>query len=160
MFIMAAFGAIIGASGLSLFPCRLAIIMVSFDGSQPATTGGAFCVNQFVGTAVQHGIPLSECARAFADETLGDTGVRAMALAEAIERGQPLTTGDPLRQVVDGHGDRLGNATGRASGAARRGNAAANRRFADRRLAVRGAVGDLYYLVQPHRRGSSSSTPS
>jgi len=41
--------------------------------------------------AADRGIPLSESARAYADETLGDTGVRAIALAEAIERGQPLS---------------------------------------------------------------------
>ena len=40
--------------------------------------------------AAQKGIPLSETARAYADETLGDTGVRSLALAEAIERGEPL----------------------------------------------------------------------
>jgi type IV pilus assembly protein PilC len=41
--------------------------------------------------AAERGIPLSEAARAYADETLGDTGVRALALAEAIERGEPLS---------------------------------------------------------------------
>jgi type II secretory pathway component PulF len=41
--------------------------------------------------AADRQIPLSESARAYADETLGDTGVRAIALAEAIERGQPLS---------------------------------------------------------------------
>jgi type II secretory pathway component PulF len=41
--------------------------------------------------AANRGIPLPEAARAYADETLGDTGVRAMALAENLERGQTLT---------------------------------------------------------------------
>ena len=41
--------------------------------------------------AANRGIPLPEAARAYADETLGDTGVRAMALAENLERGQPLS---------------------------------------------------------------------
>jgi type II secretory pathway component PulF len=42
-------------------------------------------------TTAERDIPLSETARAYADETLGDTGVRALALAEAIERGEPLS---------------------------------------------------------------------
>jgi type II secretory pathway component PulF len=42
-------------------------------------------------TAAQRGIPLSEAARAYADETLGDTGLRALVLAESIERGESLS---------------------------------------------------------------------
>jgi type II secretory pathway component PulF len=42
--------------------------------------------------AAQRGVPLAETARAYSDETLGDTGGRAIALAEALERGQPLAT--------------------------------------------------------------------
>lgn len=42
-------------------------------------------------TSAERDIPLSEAARAYADETLGDTGVRALALAESIERGEPLS---------------------------------------------------------------------
>jgi type II secretory pathway component PulF len=41
-------------------------------------------------SAAQRGVPLAESARAYADETLGDTGARALVLAEALERGQPL----------------------------------------------------------------------
>jgi type II secretory pathway component PulF len=41
-------------------------------------------------TAANRGIPLPEAARAFADETPGRTGARALRLAEALERGQPL----------------------------------------------------------------------
>ncbi len=41
--------------------------------------------------AAQRGIPLSEAARAYADETLGDTGLRSLALAESLERGEPLS---------------------------------------------------------------------
>jgi type II secretory pathway component PulF len=40
--------------------------------------------------AAQKGIPLNESARAFADETLGNTGVRATRLAQALEQGQSL----------------------------------------------------------------------
>src|SRR6185436_13106190 len=42
--------------------------------------------------AAQRGVPLAEAARAYADETLGDTGLRALALAESIERGETLST--------------------------------------------------------------------
>ena len=41
--------------------------------------------------AAQRGIPLSEAARAYADETLGDTGARALGLARGVEAGLPLS---------------------------------------------------------------------
>jgi type II secretory pathway component PulF len=49
--------------------------------------------------AAQRGIPLSEAARAFADETLGDSGLRSLALAEAIERGEPLSNAAKLSRL-------------------------------------------------------------
>lgn len=49
--------------------------------------------------AAQRGIPMSEAARAFADETLGDTGLRSLALAEAIERGEPLSQAVSLSRL-------------------------------------------------------------
>jgi type II secretory pathway component PulF len=41
-------------------------------------------------SAARLGIPLSESARAYADETLGDTGARALDLARGLEQGLPL----------------------------------------------------------------------
>ncbi|MDX1944334.1 MAG: type II secretion system F family protein [Pirellulaceae bacterium] len=41
--------------------------------------------------AAQRGIPLPEAARAYADEALGDTGARALALARGLEAGLPLS---------------------------------------------------------------------
>lgn len=43
-------------------------------------------------SAAGRGIPLSEAARAFADETPSRTGVRSLRLAEALEQGQSLAT--------------------------------------------------------------------
>jgi type IV pilus assembly protein PilC len=43
-------------------------------------------------SAAGMGIPLAEAARAYADETLGDTGLRAMALARGLEQGLSLST--------------------------------------------------------------------
>jgi type II secretory pathway component PulF len=41
--------------------------------------------------AAERGIPLPEAARAYADETRGSTGQRALRLALALEAGQPLS---------------------------------------------------------------------
>jgi type II secretory pathway component PulF len=42
-------------------------------------------------SAARLGIPLAEAARAYADENLGDSGLRAMALARGLEQGLSLS---------------------------------------------------------------------
>ena len=67
-------------------------------------------------TAAEKGIPLSEAARAYADETLGHTGARAMRLAQALEQGQPLPAAasaarlrmSPAMRLAVGLGESLG----------------------------------------------------
>src|SRR4051812_2653467 len=91
MFVLAAVGATMGI-WIVIMPLTVVVIatilmvLVRRRQAEHRALLGSLAV------AAQHGVPLAECARAYADETLGDTGVRAMALAEAIERGQPLST--------------------------------------------------------------------
>ena len=67
-------------------------------------------------TAAEKGIPLSEAARAYADETLGHTGSRALRLALALEQGQPLPAAaaaarlrmNPAMRLAVGLGESLG----------------------------------------------------
>jgi type II secretory pathway component PulF len=67
-------------------------------------------------TAAEKGIPLSEAARAYADETMGHTGARAMRLAQALEQGQPLPAAaeaarlrmNPAMRLAVGLGESLG----------------------------------------------------
>jgi type IV pilus assembly protein PilC len=66
--------------------------------------------------AAQKGIPLGEAARAYADETLGDTGSRSLRLAESVEAGHPLSDAvrrarlrmAPAMRLAVGLGQRLG----------------------------------------------------
>jgi type IV pilus assembly protein PilC len=66
--------------------------------------------------AAQKGIPLGEAARAFADESTGDSGSRALRLAQAVEAGQPLSAAvararlrmSPAMRLAVGLGERLG----------------------------------------------------
>lgn len=146
MFIMAAFGAIFGGWVVVLI-LGLAIIMVSLMVVTRRRQAEHFALISSIGTAIQHGIPLSECARAFADETLGDTGVRALALAEAIERGQPLSKAIRSAKLWMGTATRLAIRLGERLGPM---DAAMRQQIADSQtveLSVRRAVGDLYYLV-------------
>jgi type II secretory pathway component PulF len=98
-------------------------------------------------TAVQNDIPLSESARAFADETLGDTGVRAMALAEAIERGQPLSTSIRTARLWMGTATKLAIRLGERLGVL---GAALRQQIADSQtfdLSIRRLAGTAFYLA-------------
>lgn len=146
MFIMATFGAIIGG-WVVLVILGLAILMVSLMVVTRRRQAEHFALVSSLGMAVQHGIPLSECARAFADETLGDTGVRAMALAEAIEQGLPLTKAIHAAKLWMGTATRLALRLGDRLGLL---GAAMRQQIADAQtveVTIRRAVGDLYYLV-------------
>jgi type IV pilus assembly protein PilC len=91
MFVLAAIGATAGVWIVIIpLPIIVAVVVVMVVDRSRLAEHRALLAS--LAAAAQHGVPLSEAARAYADETLGDTGLRAMALAEAIERGQPLST--------------------------------------------------------------------
>ena len=145
MLIIAVFGVVIGA-WVFVIPLFLAVIMVSLMVLTRRRQAEHMALISSLGTAIQHGIPLSECARAFADETLGDTGTRAMALAEAIEQGQSLTTAVRTARLWMGTRTRLAIRLGERLGLL---GAAMRQQIADSHsvdVSIRRAVGNVYYL--------------
>ncbi len=91
MFVLAAIGATAGVWVL-IIPLPIAVAVVALMVLDRSRQAEHRALIGSLAVAAQQGVPLSESARAYADETLGDTGLRAMALAEGIERGQPLAT--------------------------------------------------------------------
>jgi len=92
LFVLAGLGIVVGLMGLwfLIIPLPVAfviLVLMIFDRSRHSEHRALLWS---LSAAAEKGVPLSEAARAYADETLGDTGVRALALAEAIERGEPL----------------------------------------------------------------------
>lgn len=92
LFVLAGLGVVVGLLGLwfLMIPLPFAfliLVLMIFDRARHSEHRALLWS---LSTAAEKGVPLSEAARAYADETLGDTGVRALALAEAIERGEPL----------------------------------------------------------------------
>jgi len=92
LFVLAGLGIVVGLMGLwfLMIPLPFAfviLVLMIFDRSRRSEHRALLWS---LSAAAEKGVPLSEAARAYADETLGDTGVRALALAEAIERGEPL----------------------------------------------------------------------
>lgn len=108
--------------------------------------------------AAQKEIPLSEAARAYADETLGDTGRRALALAFALERGEPLAQAARSARLRMGTAMKLavqlGERLGLLGPAMRQQLDAAHQ--IDATLSV--VVGRLFYLVVAIGALSSIST--
>lgn len=95
----------------------------------------------------QRGVPLSESARAFSDETLSDTGARAMALAEALERGQSLTESVRQARLRMGTAMKVAVRVGERVGAL---GPAMRQQFVDSQAiesALRDAIGRLLYLA-------------
>src|SRR5438045_2927518 len=91
MFVLAAIGVTAGV-WIVIIPLPIAVAVVAVMVVDRTRQAEHRALLGSLAGAAQHGVPLSEAARAYADETLGDTGLRAMALAEAIERGQPLAS--------------------------------------------------------------------
>jgi type II secretory pathway component PulF len=146
MFLMAALGLIIGA-WVAVLPLLLAVVMVSLMVLTQKRQAEHLALMSSLATAIQNDIPLSESARAFADETLGDTGVRAMALAEAIERGQPLSTSIRTARLWMGTATKLAIRLGEKLGLL---GAALKQQIADSQmfdLAVRRLSGTSFYLA-------------
>jgi type II secretory pathway component PulF len=92
MFVLAGLGALLGLVGLwfLFIPLPIALVilvLMLIDRTRRSEHRGLIWA---LAAAAQRGVPLAESARSYADETLGDTGARAIVLAEALERGQPL----------------------------------------------------------------------
>jgi type II secretory pathway component PulF len=92
MFILAVVGALVGLVGawVLFLPLPIAAIILALmvlDRTRRSENRGLVWA---LATAATRGIPLPEAARAYADETGGRTGARALRLAENLERGQSL----------------------------------------------------------------------
>jgi general secretion pathway protein F len=90
MFVLAAIGATAGV-WIVIIPLPIAVAVIALMVIDRSRQAEHRALLGSLAAAAQHEIPLSEVARAYADEKLGDTGLRAMALAESIERGQVLS---------------------------------------------------------------------
>jgi type II secretory pathway component PulF len=145
MFVLAMVGLTAGV-WIVVIPLPVAVAMVGLMVLNRNRQGEHRALIGSLATAAAHGIPLSECARAYADETMGDTGVRAMALAEAIERGQPLTTAVKTARLWMGTATKLAVRLGERLGLL---GPAMKQQIDDSQnvdLAIRAAVGDFFYL--------------
>ncbi len=93
LIVLAVLGAIIGLVGMWLMIVPVTIVfgivlLMAFDRFRQ---GEHRSLVWTLAVAAQRGVPLPEAARAFADETQNDSGARALALAQSLERGQPLS---------------------------------------------------------------------
>jgi type II secretory pathway component PulF len=93
LFAMAALGFVVGLFGLWLMiiPFSIAFVIIGFMVFDRVWQSEHRALLWALSAAAQKGVPLSETARAYSDETQGDTGYRSLALAEALERGEPLS---------------------------------------------------------------------
>jgi type II secretory pathway component PulF len=146
MLLLAMLGAIIGA-WVVVIPLLLAVVMVSLMVLTQKRQAEHLALINSLAIAVQNNIPLSESARAFADEALGDTGVRSMALAEAIERGQPLNASIRTARLWMGTATKLAIRLGEKLGIL---GAALKQQITDSQtadLAIRRLAGTSFYLA-------------
>jgi protein transport protein HofC len=146
MFVLAAIGATAGV-WIVIIPLPIAVAVIALMVIDRSRQAEHRALLGSLAAAAQHNIPLSECARAYADEKLGDTGLRAIALAESIERGQTLSRAvgtarlrmaTPTRLAV-----RLGDGMGMLGPAMRQ-------QIDDSQqvdLALRGTVGKFFYVA-------------
>ena len=93
----------------------------------------------------QKGIPLTEAARAYADETRG-TPARGRWPWPRPSSGPAALGRRPRRPAADGVGDAPGRRPGRTAGHARPGDEAAARRLAEADAALRDTIGCFVYL--------------
>jgi general secretion pathway protein F len=93
LIVLAILGAIIGLVGLwiMLIPVAVVFGVVLLMAYDRFRQGEHRALVWTLASAAQRGIPLPEAARAYADETQDDTGARSLALAQSLERGQPLS---------------------------------------------------------------------
>jgi type II secretory pathway component PulF len=145
MFVLAAIGATAGVWILMIpLPIAVAVVALMILDRSRHSEHRALLVS--LASAAKHDIPLSECARAYADETLGDTGLRAMALAEAIERGEPLSMAVRTARLRMATATKLAVRVGESLGIL---GAAMRQQVDDSQqvdLAMRGTIGRFFYL--------------
>lgn len=118
MLVLAFFGMVIGLVGFwwMLIPLPIIFIVVIFMTIDRFRHAEHRALVWCLATAAERGIPLQESARAYSDEVVGDTGARALALAQNLEAGMPLSlatrmsrlrTATPMRLAI-----RVGEALG------------------------------------------------
>lgn len=92
LFVVAAVGAVLGLVGIwiLLIPLPIVALVLFFMVLDRGRHSAHRALVWALAAAANRGIPLPEAARAFADETQGNTSHRSLLLAEALERGQPL----------------------------------------------------------------------
>jgi type II secretory pathway component PulF len=149
MFALAGMGVLFGLVGMWFLFIPLPIVLIVLalmliDRTRRSEHRGLIWA---LAAAAQRGVPLAESARAYADETLGNTGARATVLAEALERGQPLADavhkarlrmGTAMKVAV-----RVGERVG-ALGPAMRQQLQDSEQFD---AALRDAIGRFFYLA-------------
>ena len=93
MIVLAILGAIIGLVGVwwMLIPVLVVFGVVLLMAYDRFRRGEHRALVWTLAAAAQRGVPLPEAARAYADEAQDDSGARALALAQSLERGQPLS---------------------------------------------------------------------
>jgi type II secretory pathway component PulF len=149
LFVLAGLGLIVGLMGLwaLMIPMPVVFVVLVLMTIDRMRHSEHRALVWALSAAAQKGVPLSEAARAYADETMGDTGVRALALAEAVERGEPLAQavrtarlrmGTAMKLAV-----RLGERLGMLGPAMRQQLGASHQIDA----ALRDAIGRFFYLV-------------
>jgi protein transport protein HofC len=146
MFVLAAIGATAGV-WIIIIPLPIVVAVIALMVIDRSRQAEHRALLGSLAAAAQHEIPLSECARAYADEKLGDTGLRAMALAESIERGQMLSravsTARLRMATATKLAVRLGDGLGMLGPAMRQ-------QIDDSQqvdLALRGTVGKFFYVA-------------
>ncbi len=92
LLVMAALGFAVGLIGvwLLIIPLAFGFVIVGLMVIDRLWLSEHRALLWALSAAAQKGVPLAETARAYSDETQGDTGYRSLALAEALERGEPL----------------------------------------------------------------------
>lgn len=92
LFIVSALGLLIGLLGgwFMILPVAIASVVLLLMTIDRMRRSEHRALLWSLSAAAEKGVPLAEAARAYSDESLGDTGVRALALAEALERGETL----------------------------------------------------------------------
>jgi len=93
LIVLAILGAIIGLVGMwwTLIPVVIIFGVVLLMAYDRFRHGEHRALVWTLAAAAQRGVPLPEVARAYADEAQNDSGARALALAQSLERGQPLS---------------------------------------------------------------------
>jgi general secretion pathway protein F len=146
MFVLAAVGATAGI-WVVIIPLPIAVTVIALMVIDRSRQAEHRALLGSLAAAAQHNIPLSECARAYADEKLGDTGLRAIALAESIERGQPLSRAVGAARLRMATATKLAVRLGDGMGML---GPAMRQQIDDSQqvdLALRGTVGKFFYIA-------------